>query len=189
MASAAPSFIGVQRVATPAELDSFVARAAAGERFVYCEAPTLIRGASATRARELEQAGLVMLFQPRRAGGGFEFTAVRTGLKIKRRSPAEEALAERATEALFRVLKRAANMAAPCPTQARLVEALAVEGFRMTTDQVKARIRKLADAKLIESTVVVEDGVQVRVVKICASGKRTALPPKWAALERSAARG
>lgn len=184
-----PGFIGSQRVATPAELASFVARASAGERFVYCEAPSLIRGETSARASELQQQGLVMLFQPRRPGGGFDFTAVRTGLRAGRRSLANEALSERATEALFRALKRAANLNTRCPTQGELARALEAEGFEITTDQVKARIRKLIDAKLIESRVVFENGVQVRVVRIVATGKQTALPPKWAGEMRQVAHG
>lgn len=184
-----PGFIGSQRVASPAELTSFVARASAGERFVYCEAPCLIRGETSVLASAMQQQGLVMLVQPRRPGGGFDFIAVRTGLRAGRRSPAAEALGERATEAVFRALKRAANLARRCPTQSELAKSLEVEGIEITTDQVKARIRKLVDAKLIESRVVFENGVQMRVVRIVATGKQTALPPKWAGEMRQVANG
>ena len=122
---------------------------------------------------------------PRRAGGGYDFTAVRSGLKPTRRSVQQIALDEPATEAIFRALKRAANMRQPCPSLGDLARALAAEGLELTRDQVQARIRKLADSGLIRSEVLVEDGVPQRVVTIAATGRRTALPPRWAALERA----
>jgi hypothetical protein len=48
------------------------------------------------------------------------------------------------------------------------------------------RVRRLIEVGLIESTVAHEGGVPRRVVTIVETGRRTKLPPKWAALEAAA---
>lgn len=196
-----PAFHGMQRIATVEELDRWVSHARANERFVYCEAPMLIRGPTADRARNLEQEGLVTLFQSRRAGGGFEFVAQRAARKARvpganggSKPAMSAAVPERQsriwaeTEAVFRLLSRAANFERVCPTQGEIARALEAEGMVITADQARQRIMRLIDSGAIRSTLCVEDGVPVRVVTIVKTGKRTALPPTWAAMEREAAR-
>lgn len=181
-------FHGAQRIITPGELEQFVARSVRGAELVYCEAPDLIRGATADKVRELTQAGYLTPHNRRRAGGGLEFFVRRTA-RVHRRGPPPPIISgidARANGCILRALKRAANLDMPCPTLNDLVKALAADGLQLTRNQVQARILKLVDAGTIRSTVLYDSGVQVRVVTIVATGKRTALPPKWALAERAA---
>lgn len=189
----AAAFTGHQLIASVGDLDAFVRRAASGERFTYCEAPDLIRSEASVRVSALADDGLVSPHRTRRAGGGFTFFVVRTGKPLPTaQSPQAKALADPATDLIFRAIKRAANFCQFCPTDTESAK-LAGLGSR---DQAQWRVRKLIDTGLIRSTVAVENGVPVRVVTVCASphagasaGKRTRLPPKWAALEAATKKG
>lgn len=185
-------FSGSQRVAPVGALDAFARTAKPGDEFVYCEAPDLVRCETSTRARELVQAGVIRTHQRRRAGGGWEYFAVRTRYKPPAPvTPAAAALADPATDSIFRQMKRAANLNLPCPSDAQLARSAGLESRK----QSAWRVRRLVDAGLIESTLAYEGGVPTRVVTICcgphagtAGGKFTALPKKWAALQAAAAR-
>lgn len=179
MSARAPlPFSGAQHVADGASLDAWVGHAGFGERLIYCSAPSLIAGPGKAKALELEQLGLVRLAQQRRAGGGFDYLMIRSS-KALRAPKAATAAGDPALETILRALKRAANFDRPCPSDAQLA-ALAELGTRA---QAQWRIRKLVESGVIRSMIVTEGGVAHRVVTIAASGKRTALPPKWAALE------
>ena len=185
-------FAGQQKLATVDDLDAFVRRAAAGQRFTYCEAPDLIRSETSVRVTALAGEGLVRPHRERRAGGGWDFYVVRTGKGLPvRADPLLAALADPATDLVYRALKRAANFAAACPSD----EALKRLAGLATRNQAAWRVRKLIDLGLVESTVAYEGGVPFRVVTICASahagaaaGKSTALPAKWRALQAAAQR-
>jgi hypothetical protein len=185
-------FEGPQKVATPDALNAWMRRAAAGEEFVYCEAPSPIRDETWLRAGELSRDGYVLTLSRRRAGGGYVYFARRTGKAIARAiDPVEAALAEAATDIIFRALKRAANFELPCPSDAELARRAGLT----IRQQAQQRVRKLIDLGLVESTLAYEGGVPSRVVRICAgahagsaAGKSTALPKKWAALQRAAER-
>lgn len=186
-------FAGHQQVATVDALEAFVAAAAPEARFIYCEAPAPMRGdATWQRAGELAQAGLVSTHQERRQGGGWTFFVRRTRYKpALGADPVRTALADAATAAIFRELKRAANLGLPCPPDTKL----AAHAGLNTRDQAQWRFRKLIDVGLIESTLAYEGGIPNRVVTVrpgphagVAAGKQTALPKKWAALQAAAAR-
>lgn len=199
MARAAPQFVGSQRLLTVAEVDCFVRRAAKGERFVYCEALSLPAGPTAAHVRELARRGIVLTLQERRAGGGTNYLIQRTGFvlsggnnsagsgRVGVRPDPGGRNADPALDIIRRRITRAANFGLKCPSDAELaVEVRAELNLDIfTRDQAQARIRKLVDKGIIHSTVATEGGVPTRVVTVLASGKRTALPPKWAALERA----
>jgi len=169
-------FHGVQTVAPVESIDAFVRAARPGDRLVYCEAPELIRCETSRRAAELAQAGLVRTHQVRRQGGGFTFLIVRTGYKLPRElTPAEAALADPFTAAVFAELQQAARAGRRCPSDAELARRSGLA----SRDQAQWRVRKLADAGLIESVVHYRRGVPARVVTILGGGgegTRTALP-------------
>ena len=77
--TAASDFIGTQRLAGAGEVEAFAKRAASGERLIYCEAPDLIRGPTASLVTVLAGDGLVTPHRQRRDGGGFNFLIIRTG--------------------------------------------------------------------------------------------------------------
>jgi hypothetical protein len=190
--SAAPFFIGGQKLATIDDLDAFVRRARPDESFTYCEAPELIRSETSARVTELAADGLVRPHRKRRDGGGWEFTIMRTrkGFPAKA-DPVRAALADEATDLVFRALKRAAILGLPCPTDSDLMRKAGL----FSRDQAQWRVRKLIDVGLISSAQAYEGGVPSRVVTISegryaggAAGKFTALPKKWAELQRAAER-
>jgi hypothetical protein len=181
----APFFTGLQTVATVDDLDAFVRRAAAEEAFTYCEAPDLIRGETSARVNDLAAQGLVRPHRRRREGGGWQFYVVRTPKCLPRQLTAlQQALADPATDLILRELRRAANFGLPCPSDADLARKAGL-GLRQ---QAGNRVRKLIDLGVIESTLAYEGGVPSRVVTILETGKFTALPRKWAELQRAAER-
>lgn len=175
-------FVGSATAASAADLDAFVARAMSGERFVYCSAPEPIRGEGWQHAGKLSADGLIVTSTERRQGGGWNYLAIRTAKKLKEQMAARTGSMDPALEAILRALKRAANFEKPCPTDSALAELAGLQ----TRDQAQWRIRKLVADGLIQSTVAYEGGVPFRVVTITATGKRTALPAKWAAFEAAA---
>lgn len=191
MARGGPSFfVGPMVLQLPEALDMFVRTASAGTEFVYCEATSPQYGETWSRAGELAREGLVRTHERRRAGGGKQYYLVRTSKPLQRqRDPQSSALADRATGAIYRALKRAANMAQPCPSDTDLA---GIAGLG-TRDQAQWRVRKLVEVRLIGSTLAYEGGIPSRVVTIepskhagASAGKFTALPKKWAALQRAA---
>lgn len=181
--AARPHFSGSQRLATVESLDAFVRTADRGAEFVYCEAPEPIRGETWARVGELVRDELVRSHQRRREGGGFEFFVVRTGRQPREKaSPQQRALADGPTSAIFAILKREASLVLPCSSDAELARKVGLSN----RIQAQNRVRRLIEVGLIASTVAYENGVPKRVVTIIATGKRTALPPKWALLERAA---
>jgi hypothetical protein len=178
-------FTGHERTSTVRELDAFVATARPGERFIYAEVPFLRGGETADHARALAQAGFVTTHQERRQGGGRNYFVQRTSKPSptsRRGRPANELSEE--LDVIYRALKRAANLNQPCPTDAGLAKLAKLD----TRDQAQWRIRVLVQRGLIESVVAYENCVPTRVVTITATGKTTALPTKWAALQSAAAR-
>lgn len=176
-------FIGPQKLATVDDLDAFVRRASPEESFVWCEAPEQLPGLTKARVTALIADGLVRNHALKRAGGGYEFTIFRTAKRPADKSdPIAAALADPATDVIFRALKRAANLGLQCPTDTELMK-LAGLAMRQSAQQ---RVRKLIDLKLIESTVAHEGGVPTRVVTIRETGKTTRLPPRWAAMAKAA---
>lgn len=177
-------FVGVQSVATVESLNAFVRSAKALDEFVYCAALDPIRGETWSRVGELVQQGLVRSHQRKRQGGGSEWFVVRTAKKPRREpTPQEAVLDDGKTKAMFDILCRAANMGDECPSDAELGRKVGIE-----RSQASWRFKRLVLVELVESQVVYEDGVPRRVVTIVKTGKRTALPPKWRALEAAAAR-
>ena len=178
-------FTGPQKLATVDDVEAFVRRASAGDEFTYCEAPDLIRGETSARVSELVGDGLLRPHHRRRAGGGWVFYIVRTPKAQKRKAtPVEAALADAATETIFRALKRAANFGQPCPSDEDLRRRTGLS----TRAQAPWRVRRLAEVGLIESTLAYEGGVPRRVVTVVETGKRTALPGKWKDLQAAAAK-
>ena len=183
-------FTGMQGCAPLAALNAWWPRAARGDEFVYCEALEPIRNDETWhRAGALARAGFLRTHARRRAGGGKQYFAVRTAkLLTPRQDPVEAALADPASDIIYRALKRAANFAQPCPSD----EALRKLAGLNTRDQAQHRFRKLIDVGLIESTLAYEGGVPRRVVTILATrhagaagGKSTALPRKYAAMRQA----
>jgi hypothetical protein len=178
-------FVGSQTIATAADLEAWMRRAQANEEFVYCEALEPIRGETWARVRELTQAGYIRPHERKRAGGGKIFFAVRTRRQISvAADPVQAGLSDPATDAVFREFKRAANLDLACPSDADLARRCGLA----SRDAAQHRVRKLIALKLIASEVAYEGGVPTRVVTICATGKRTRLPPRWAAAVVSAQR-
>jgi hypothetical protein len=176
-------FSGQQKLATVEAVDAFVRTADRGAEFVYCEAREPMRGETWARVGELVQAELVRSHQRRRQGGGFEYFIVRTGkARAQRMNPQQAALADAATATILQILKRAANVGADCPSDAELARQVGLS----TRILAQNRVRRLIEVGLIESTVAHEGGVPRRVVTIVETGRRTKLPPKWAALEAAA---
>ena len=178
-------FVGPQKLATVDDLDAFVRRAEPEESFVWCEAPEQLPGLTKARVTELIGEGLVRNHALKRAGGGYEFTVFRTAKRLSAKAdPVAIALADPATDTIFRALKRAANLGLACPSDTELAR-LAGFALRQSAQQ---RVRKLIELKLIESTVAHEGGVPTRVVTIVETGRATALPPRWAARAKAAQR-
>jgi hypothetical protein len=178
-------FTGPQTLVTVDDLLAFVRRAPAGESLIYCAAPDLIRSETSARVNDLAAEGLVRPHRRRRAGGGWEYFVVRTGKGFATRlTPVEAALTDPATDLIFRALKRAANLGFPCPSDADLARSCGLN----TRDQAQHRVRKLIDLGLVQSTLAYDGGVPFRVVTIAETGKCTALPRKWAALQAAAER-
>lgn len=184
-----PIYAGAVRVPDAAELAAWAEKARAGDRFVYCEASALVQGDTARLAAELEQAGLVVLAQTRRAGGGFEFAATRTRLRAATAIKAQPAGQDPESEVILRLLRQAARLKLPCPSLKDLSRKLEGVGIELTVGQVRHRFDRLIDDGLIRSTVYSDNGANVRVVTIAATGESTRVPPQWAALQRSAAHG
>jgi hypothetical protein len=188
-----PKFYVGAIVAQPAQaIDMFVHTAAAGNEFVYCEAPSPQYGEGWTRAGELARQGLVRAHERRRQGGGRQWYLVRTTKPLPReQSPQDKVLGDRATAAIFVALKRAANLGQPCPSDAELMRSCGLN----SRAQAQWRMRELIRVDLITSTLAYEGGVPTRVVTIVetrhagtAAAKFTALPKKWAALKQAAER-
>lgn len=185
-------FTGSRKLATVDGLNAFVRQAAAGETFVYCEAPQPMYGDTWSRVTELAQQGFVTPLSSKRAGGGWVYSVARTRKRITRDlTPQEKALSDPATDTIFRELKRAANFAQPCPSDAELARKAGLS----SRHAAQFRVRQLIAVGLIESTLAYEGGVPSRVVTIVAGsqagsagGKFTALPKKWAALQAAAER-
>jgi hypothetical protein len=175
-----------------AALEAFVKLAEPGSEFVYCEAPSPMYGETWSRATELAQQGFVRTHQRRRAGGGWQWYAVRTTKPLpKERTAQERALDNGPTLVIYTELKRAAILGRPCPTDGDLMKKAGLD----MRQAASWRVRRLIDVGLISSTVAYENGVPTRVVTIetsrfagAAAGKFTALPKKWAALQAAAAR-
>jgi hypothetical protein len=173
-------FAGVEMLAPPEAIDAWLRSASAGDEYVYCEARDPLRGEGWIRMRDLAGDGLVRTHERRRQGGGKQFYAVRTGKGLpRRRDPQEEALGDRATDLIFRALKRAANFTAACPSDTDLAETAGLSSRNASA----WRMRKLIDVGLIGSTVEYRGGVPFRVVTVLAgrfagtaAGKSTAMP-------------
>jgi hypothetical protein len=160
--------------------------AAAGAELHLLRSARAIRAARTWRApASSPPTGLVRTHHRRRAGGGWQYYVVRTGKGlITRLDPVAAALADPATDLIFRALKRAANMGFPCPSDADLARTCGLN----TRDQAQHRVRKLIDLGLVQSTLAYDGGVPFRVVTIAETAKCTALPRKWAALQAAAER-
>lgn len=191
-ASAQRHFQGVETLAPPEAIAAWLRSAQPGAEFTYCEAREPLRGEGWLRMGELARDGYVRTHERQRAGGGKAYYAVRTrkGLSAKA-DPIAAALADPPTDLIFRALKRAANFGQPCPTDTDLARTCGLN----TRDQAQWRFRKLIDLGLIQSTLAYEGGVPSRVVTIlpgkwagAAADKSTALPKKWAALQKAAER-
>ena len=180
----APAFFGEVRVPSASALRSWVTQAVSGDQFIYCEASSLVAGETAALAKTLEQDGLVTLAQLRRAGGGYRYTAIRTSRRAGGAPHAVLAELDPASEAILRHLRRAANLNRLCPSRADLVKSLAAEDIHLTEGQLRHRLDRIIEIGLIRSTVHSDSGTNVRVVTFPATGKRTALPHRLAALQR-----
>jgi hypothetical protein len=178
-------FTGMERVVPMRELDAFVATAGPGDRFVYAEVPFLRGGETADHARSLAQEGYVTTHQERRQGGGRNYFVMRTRkpAATSRRGRPPNNLSEE-LDTIFRAIKRAANLNQPCPTDSELAKLAGLA----SRDQAQWRVRELIRKGLIESVLAYENCVPMRVVTITATGRTTALPTKWAALQTAAAR-
>jgi hypothetical protein len=188
-----PRFVGVEGCAAIQALEAWWRAAPAGGEFVYCEALEPIRTHETwRRAGDLARNGFVRTHERQRAGGGKQYFAVRTSKRLEPvLDPAEAALADPQTDAIYRALKRAANFGQACQTDSDLARLV---GFTHR-QQVQWRFRRLIDAGLIKSEQVYDGGVPSRVVTICASrhagsagGKATAMPRRWKAAQEAAER-
>jgi hypothetical protein len=138
-----------------------------------------------SRVTELAQQGFVTPLSSKRAGGGWVYSVARTRKRITRdQTPQEKALSDPATDTILRELKRAANFGQPCPSDAELARKAGLS----SRHAAQFRVRQLITVGLIESTLAYEGGVPSRVVTIVGTGKFTALPKKWAALQQAAER-
>lgn len=176
-----------------AALDAFVRIAAAGNEFVYCEAPEPMPEAEGwRRAGELAQAGLIRTHQRRRQGGGWQYYSVRTARPLPRQqSPQDKVLADPATMIMYGELKRAARLELPCPSDSELQRKAGLSARHLAS----WRFSRLVDVALIKSVLVYDGGVPSRVVTIepgkhagGAADKFTKLPGKYAALQKAAGR-
>jgi hypothetical protein len=182
----ARSFIGPQKLVLADALDAFVRQAEPRARLVYCEAPEPMYGETWSRVTDWARLGFVTPLTEKRAGGGRCYIVERTRKRFTReQSPQDKALADPATDTIFRELKRAANFQQPCPSDAELARRAGLS----SRHAAQFRFRQLISAGLIESTLAYEGGVPSRVVTIAvgpmagsAGGKFTALPKKWANL-------
>lgn len=187
------AFHGVEAIAPPQSLETWLRRANAGDEFIYCEARAPIRTETWYRAGELARDGLIRTHERKRAGGGKVYFAVRTRkvLPSAKDDPVATALADPITDTIFRALKRAANMAQACPTDSELMRMTGLD----QRQQAGWRVRRLVKVGLIKSMQVYESHVPARVVEIlptkhagAAGGKCTAFPKKWRDLREAAER-
>lgn len=165
--ASAAHYVGAIDVKSAQALDQFVRAAPPLAELVYCEAPEPQRSAGGwRRAGELAQDGLVNLFSRRRAGGGWQYYAVRTKKCLPRQqSPEQKVLDDRATAIIFTELKRAAGLGLRCPSDADLARKAGLN----SRNQAAWRVRELIRVELIDSVQHYRAGVPTRVVTIKAS--------------------
>lgn len=161
-------------ILTPGEVADWLARSKSGDRLLYGQGQQLVRGRTSEAMRGYQRDGDVHLFQPRSATlpGAFDFIAIRraTPAALPARARVQDAL-DPAMRTIFQRLQRAANKGERCPTDAMLAALT-----QLTVPQVKWRIRKLAQAKRIETMTVWVGPLQFRIVRIVATAKETAWP-------------
>jgi hypothetical protein len=154
------------------ELEAWAAGAEPGAVKVYCEGPMLLQAAaSVLLARELYEEGLVRLHF-RRSPKGFQYYALRQVPPVEPVTPKRVAVPvpddqDDHDEAVFRLLKRRANLGQPCSTNAEIATEIGLPN----ADAASYRVRKLHAAGLIR----VEDRGpnERRIVTIVETGKRT----------------
>jgi hypothetical protein len=159
------------RVAAVEEIDAWVRTAKKGDRFVYCSGPAIVHGPARDRAYALYQAGLVDLFAPLASGcAGRDYLLVRRATPL----PSQEAPGDAALDAILAALAAAAAADEPCPSNAALARAAALE----TREQAAWRVAKLKQDGFIRSWPTGDQQIP-RVVTIVATGKTTRTPKGW----------
>lgn len=170
------------RMVTAAELRAWAAAARPGERLVYLTAPAMVQGPAARAAASLYRDGLVDLGSARRAdcaqaagrpcGRCFDWFVERIG-RPGRRDRRSLAVRDAAAAKILAALRRAAEGARPCPSDAQLAR---IAGLA-TRGQAAWRVRKLeAERRIACETMTGADGQAWRVVTILSNGNRTAEP-------------
>lgn len=133
------------------DLDRFVETARPGDKMVYAHGLVEPRGETVFEdARGLASSGAFVLTVERRVGERYWIihrtaAAAPTSHGRRARSSHGEALTsegEPVTEAIYRHLRRAANLALPCPTNADLAKGAELN----SPDAARFHLRKLADA-------------------------------------------
>jgi len=157
--------------ATSDDIDAWLKIARVGDTFVYCYGPELIRGAAFKRVSDLARAGEIIPHNRRRGDDGFDFFIRRSRVRVVTQRPAPPAC-DPDMLAVLLILQDAAQHGRRCPFDTDIAAAL-----DLTADQVKWRVAKLADARLIERrTLPLRGGAKFRIVKIVSTGMETAGP-------------
>ena len=158
----------------PEQVLDWAERAHPGEDAVYCTGP---RPADAIGAavRSLHERGLVTLTSKRASDGNFRFIMQRLPnphlrarlLENRGRFTARSDDAKRTTQAVYRVLSRAANRGERCPTNAEIARIVGLRDAVAASYRVRCLVR---DGKI---TVWEPSPTERRVVTIKATGNQT----------------
>lgn len=153
-----------------AEIDAWLKAAKAGERFVYCTGPVLVRGPAATRAAAIYRAGRAELKQQRRTDcAGFDFI-----LEARRAPEAASGVPDKAALDILAALRRAAREGKRCPTNRDLARIAELP----TQARASKRVALLAGRGTIQVDVVASGPDSGwRVVRFPDTGWETAPPP------------
>ena len=149
------------------DFDAWLRFSSAGDRIEYATGPIEPRSLPIwKRVQDAAASGDVAPLRVRRAGGGWQWLAERkTGRRVAEESVPGDCAADQ--ERLLRLLRRCANMAMACPTNAEAAELLGLKN----ADRVRYLIRKLVEGRHI---AVIDNGPnERRVIRILANGKST----------------
>lgn len=153
---------------TAADVEAWLSRAKAGDRFVYATGPSLVRGAAAALVGKLRDAGVVSPHNRRNDAGVLEYVIVRCAARKVVRPP----VCDPNMMALLVELQDDAQNHRRCRSDAELGNAIG-----LTADQVKGQLKKLEAARFIERrTVPIGSDPRFRIVRVIATGAETAGP-------------
>ena len=162
-------------------------RAAPGEELIYGRGTRLPCNETSTFVRDLAMRELVEPFQPRsKAGAGYDFIIRKraSALRLGSGQAADRDVGPKfdaPTWAIYRQLKREANLGLRASSNGQLAKACGLE----TGPQAAWRVAKLVGAGLIRSEVLTAGPhAGWRIVTIVATGQTTLGPPSWEAAKR-----